>query len=97
MIAIDQIKSGMYLEIELVNENHAMPRGARKGKKLIKQGLAQWLGYPLGGDWLFKPLVAAVTLSPTEPDQLIAYYWHGSRERKAGWYSGPRADDILEI
>lgn len=97
MITVTQIKAGMYLEIEPLSEAHAMPRGARRGKRLIKQGLAKWLGFPLGGEWEFRPLVAAVTLSPTEPDQLVAYYWHGSRERKAGWYSGPRADDILEI
>lgn len=94
---IADITAGMSLEIEPLEG--AYP-GSVSGRRMVRLGFAKHIGFPLGAEWSdIRPrlLVLAITVSPTEPDILIAYYLRRSTgRRRRGWYTGPTPDDRIE-
>lgn len=104
MILIQDIRIGMEVEVE--PWPYAVPTHARDVLDSYKpvgfphlEHRPRYLGIPIGeewADWRHKiTMVIATTVRPTDPDQLLAYLWTGSKGRPAGWYTGPERGHLL--
>ena len=74
-----------------IEPSHGSHPGYDSGIELCRRGLADRIGHPINGGWGCdytgtRPLLAVQTVSPTEPDVIIASWHPEYSDSVSGWY-----------